>query len=235
VLKDGDNVLPCIRYLLEPAHPFSPSDFIVGRNSSTVLHAAAGAYKTSRSASETKELFEYLLKKFPYQEHLERQESTSGFTPLMIAVLGNNFEATKALLEAGASLDTKCLAGLCLRRAEMLANLIVASHDGLIPGLDFDEAHGGRAWRDMMKLLLEASIRPTIEPKAKPVVSAQEARRRRVDRFVELVRGCNLHCFGGQLEDAGEEVAELPALNDPDQSLLDDIVSCRVQHAIPGC
>ncbi|KAI8710452.1 Ankyrin [Fusarium sp. LHS14.1] len=223
VLESGDNVLPCLGYLLGPAHPFSISDFIVGRNNSTVLHAAAGAYKTWRTASETRGLFEYLLNKFPYKEHLESQEATSGFTPLMIAVLGNDVEAAKALVEAGASLDTKCLSGLCLRRAEMLTKLVVASSNGLATGLDFDDNHGGRVWRDMMKLLLESSVRPIIEPKARPAVSTEEARRHRVGRFVELIRGSKLQCIGDHLERNGTEVAELPAADDPDQSLLDDI------------
>jgi hypothetical protein len=226
LLENGDNVLPCIQYLLQPAHPFSPSSFVINQNNSTVLHAAAGAYKTSRTPSESRELFEYLLKKFPYKEHLEAQESTSGFTPLMIAVVGNNIEATKALLDAGASLDTKCLAGFCLRGAQLLVNLVVLSADGQIQGMDFDDAHDGKAWKDMMRLLLDASIRPDIEPKTKPAISAQEGRQRRIDRFVELVRGGNLQYLGGQLElGDNEERAQLPGPDDPDQSLLDDIVS----------
>jgi hypothetical protein len=191
----------------------------VGRNGSTVLHAAAGAYNTSRTPAEISQIFEYLLKKFPYVEHLESKEVTSGFTPLMIAVLGNEIEATKALLAAGASLDTKCLAGFSLRNAQLLAKMVVASSDGLIPGLDFDEAHGGKAWMEMMKMLLEASMRPTVEPKAKPTISEEDVSRHRIDRFVELTRATKLQFFGCQLGDGIDEVEILP-VNDPDQSLV---------------
>ncbi|GAB1312839.1 hypothetical protein MFIFM68171_03049 [Madurella fahalii] len=228
VLEDGDNILPCVRHLLEPGHPFLRANFIVGRGNSTVLHVAAGAYNSSRTASETRQLFEYLLDKFPYKEHLESQEAASGFTPLMIAVLGNNVEAAKALLEAGASLDTKCTGGFCLRRAELLAKLVLASAGGMATGLDFDDSHGGRAWRDMMKLLLEADIRPAIEPKPQPAVSPEEARRHRVERFVKLIRDSNLQCMNGQIDGSGEEeTCVLPAADDPDQSLLDEIASTR--------
>ena len=229
MLEDGDDVVPCIQYLLEPRHPFPSSDFVVGRNNSTALHAAAGVYNTSRTSTETKQLFDYLLKKFPYEEHLESQETTSGFTPLMIAVLDNNIDATRALLDAGASLDTKCLAGYSLRRAEFLAKLVIASADGLIPGLDFDEIHGGRAWRDMMKLLLEASIRPDIKPKVALIISPQEARRSRVERFVGLVRGSDLPCLASQFVKDDVQVTGLPAPDDPDQSLLSETVSIKLR------
>jgi ankyrin repeat protein len=199
------------------------------------LHAAAGAYNTSRVSIETKQLFEYLLKKFPYDKHLESQETSSGFTPLMIAVLDNNIDAAKALLDAGASLDTKCLAGFCLHRAELLAKLIIASADGLNTGMDFDEINGGRAWRDMMKLLIEADIRPEIKPKVAPVESLQEARISRVERFVKLVRSSNLKCLASQLEKDDTQVAELPAPDDADQSLLSEIVSNNLNPNAISC
>jgi len=158
---------------------------VESRGQSTALHLAAGARWTKRSSSQMTEIMNYLLTKFPYEEHLEAKEITSGFTPLFCAVLANNFEAVRALLAAGASLDTPCNAGISLRGAQFI--WIYGKSLGYFKGAEYDADDEAfiKKWKKMSLLLVEASDKPVVLPKKKQV-SKKEDPMFRLEEFLKI-------------------------------------------------
>ncbi|PMD49627.1 ankyrin [Hyaloscypha bicolor E] len=214
LLTRYDNVLPCLKYLLEPGHHLDPANFIVeSRGHSTALHLAAGARYTKRLPNELAEIMSYLLTKFPFEEHLEAKEITSGFTPLFCAVLGNNFDAVRALLATGASLDTQANAGVSLRGAKFIWLY------GLSLGLFKDETHSTedeafiQKWKRMSRILLQASEEPVVLPK-KRQKSAKDDPLFRFDAFMQISTSAGLH--------SPESVGGMDIYKLPEEGLLKD-------------
>lgn len=212
-------------------HPFGASSFVVGPNNSTVLHAAAGAYNKIRTPAESAQIFSYLLKKFPYEEHLESQEVTSGFTPLMIAVLSNDKEAVRALLKAGASLDTPSQSGYPLRDAKLISAVALATGHFRGPETTYEDTKYAETWREMTKIIFAASEQPIIKPKERPAISPRGTPSCRIETFLRLVQAAKLMPLK---EMPGEEVLELEAEGIPDPDILAQLVSTRDENITAG-